>query len=229
MVKAGKIVMAVVLVAIVALMFTACSVFSVDKNASFHCGTGELIWNDTRYVDAGILGTGPSKKVLARVPDHAVVHELAEDPSHTFLMVRHGGNTYYAVREDYVVPTEGDITAFVWGDTQYVTDEAACNALQEVVATADTMPTFYFETDNLYQYDGDAQRIKTMYVAYEGCPAATDFVGHIGKVNGKTVYITEGTETSATHRGGGPATIPIKCHEIPEPLATTIASRLKFE
>lgn len=228
MAKSVRILAAVVLVAVVAVLFTACSDWFVDDDFTYRSGSGELLWNDTRYVEITGVDTAPVKRVLARIPDHTAVCELSEDPSLTFLMVRHAGNTHYVVREDYVVPSEGEVTAFLWG-ARYVTDEAACNAVEEMLDAVDTMPTFVFETDNFFENNGDAQTLKNMRVAYEGCPVVTDLVGYVGKVNGKLVYVTENTETYVTHPDGSRAPITAVCCEIPQPLATTLASYLKFD
>ena len=220
-----KITSAVALAAIVAVLFTSCDLF-VSDDFTYKSGPGELFWNDTRYVEIAGVETGPTKRVLARKPNQTAVIELTEDPSLTFLMVRHAGDTHYVVREDYVVPTEGEITAFLWG-ARYVTDETACNAMQEMRESLDTMSTFYHETDNLYALEGDAQTLKRVYLAYEGCPVTTDFVGFVGKVDGKFVYAEKPQQSVHTYQSDPPVTV--KCYEIPQPLATTIASYLRFE
>ena len=109
------------------------------------------------------------------------VNEVEEDPSHTFIVLRSFLDDQLYVADDYTIPKEGDITC-VYLRYDRFDDVELCRIISEILASQSE--TFEYETDNISGLT-DTQRMRTLYVGYDGCPIGTEWRGHLGKINGK--------------------------------------------
>ena len=216
MYKSDKIISIAVLSAVgaafLALVVLVVSMCFVDGEAVYDPRTGDVTWKGVRYVHIPGADVSGTTKELSRWSFDEAILEIVEDPDHTFLMVWQGRDTYVVVREDYVVPTEGEITAFLWGE-KYITDEAACAALDEVLRSMTA--TFTYETMNLYRQSA-TQNLKELTVAYDGCPVATQQMGLMGTADGRLAVTYE------MHSNGETEPLTVSCYEIPEEQAAIL-------
>jgi len=86
------------------------------------------------------------------------------------------------MREDYEIPTEGEITVVYLDGRFRYKDRRLC----ELIADLRVNPpaeTFTIRTDAIYRC------AKSVSVGYEGCPIATDLAGYLGHINGKWVFL----------------------------------------
>ena len=146
--------------------------------------------------------------------DGWTVSTIKEDPSRTFLRVRSFTDGYGYMREDYEIPTEGEVTVLYLNDRFRYTNRTLCDMI-EALRTDPPAETFTVRTDAIYRYAKDVS------VGYEGCPIATEFVGYLGDINGKWVFIFP---TELTYENGGYAEEDFVCHVIPEKYHASLAA-----
>jgi len=133
------------------------------------------------------------------------VSTIQEDPSRTFLRVSSFLDGYGYMREDYEIPTEGEITV-VYLDGRYrYTNRQLCEKIAELRENPPP-ETFTIRTDSIYPY------AKPVSVGYEGCPIATELAGYLGHVNGEWVFIFP---TEIVYDNGYAET-DFLCHVLPE-------------
>lgn len=115
------------------------------------------------------------------------VYEVPEDPSHTFLILGRGLADDYIVREDYRIPTEGNVScAYIGRAMVRTTDEKILGALTEILQADYANGTEYM----LYNSPQEPYGFRQVIVGYEDCPVGTDeSIYYIGKVNSKWIII----------------------------------------
>ena len=145
--------------------------------------------------------------------DGWTVNTIKEDPSRTFLRVSSFLDGYGFVREDYEIPTEGEITVVYVNDRYRYTDRRLCEMIADLRADLPD-DSFTIRTDAIYQY------AKQVSVGYEGCPIATQFVGYLGNINGKWIFIPP---TETRYENGGYVEREFVCYILPEPYADMLA------
>ncbi len=179
-----------------------------DHSAKF--GLESLVWNDRIYKSAS--GEYTEGRTIAKTEDRKWdINEVKEDPSHKFVVVRSFLDEYLYVAEDYVIPTSGRITTVSWAGT-YISDEVFLKTISEIEAEKTT--SFDYETEAIFALN-ENQRMKRIYLAFEGCPITTEYRGYLGKINGKwvmTTYISE----DQRNEDGSPKKHSVGCYLIPE-------------
>lgn len=147
---------------------------------------GGFIWNDIQYVPV-IAETGNTGRCIAETTDGHKIREFKDDPTHTFLEIRSFLDNNKVVRADYTIPTEGNITcAYISGNR--VSDGEVLELLS-LLKSYEYQKSFYIRTDNIYYIAND------IYVGYNGCPVGTQWLGCIGDINGKLVFIPASENT----------------------------------
>ncbi len=93
------------------------------------------------------------------------------------------------VREDYDIPSSGKITKAYWSYL-FIEDEVFLAALEEMISKV--VPDFEYDLNGreIYEYT-DTQHMRELYIAYEGCPVPTFYLGYMGVIEGK-FYLTTG-------------------------------------
>ncbi|MDR0813945.1 MAG: hypothetical protein LBO63_08150 [Oscillospiraceae bacterium] len=112
------------------------------------------------------------------------LYTVKDDKERNFLYYYDGdsGNTY--VREGYVIPTSGEVTA-VFNDGESMTqDEYAILMFQKIAALTGEKSNFY--TDNL------AGARREFYFAYNNCPVAAHNPGSIVFANDNFYFVAPG-------------------------------------
>ena len=194
---------AVAIVAVVVL-FIAKGIIVLDHSGE-RMGDG-VYWKGTFYVPCG--GRYSEGKTIAKTTDGLQINEVEEDETHTFIVLRSFLDQYLLVREDYEIPTFGAITMVSWnGNT--IEDERFCAAVSEISKQAVT--DFTYETEAIFMLT-ENQKMRGLYVGYEGCPVATEYVGYMGQVNGNW-YIT--TEISGGQSNDSSKLCKVSCYTIP--------------
>lgn len=205
--KKAKTFIALVLGLILGFGFLLAKGYIVFDHSGVRRGEG-VYWNDVLYVPAsGEYGEG---KTIAKTNDGWQINEVKEDDSHTFIVLRSFLDQSLLVREDYEVPSSGEITTLYW-NRKYIADEEFRRTVTEILAEAEA--DFEYVTDGIFQLK-DNQHMRLLCAGYDGCPIATEYLGYMGTVDG-TWYLTVGQSVSE-------GTIP--CYAIPEKY-TDILSR----
>ena len=163
-----------------------------------------VYWNDVLYVPTS--GEYSEGKTIAKTDDCWQINEVEEDDTHTFVVLRSFLDQSLLVREDYEVPSSGEITTLFW-NRKYIADDAFKQAVTEIISSA--KPDFEYVTDGIFQLK-DNQKMRLLYVDYDGCPIATEYVGYMGTVD-DTWYLT-------VNLPGGEAGA-VSCYTIPEKYA----------
>lgn len=170
---------------------------------------GALYWNDSLYVPC--LGEYSEGKTIAKTTDGWNINEVIEDDTHTFIVLRSFLDQYLLVKEDYKIPTSGVITTAVW-NRQNIYDKNFCMTLSKILEQATT--DFEYETDGIFVLT-DNQKMRSLYVGYEGCPVATEPIGYMGQVNG-TWCITTKISDDCHNADGSPKPYKVSCYSIPQ-------------
>lgn len=183
--KRNTIVVLVILVAVAALavLLIANGVIVLDYSAVAH--GANIYWNDTLYVECS--GQYHEGRTVARTPDGWDINEVVGDESHTFVVKRNFLDQYLMVREDYAIPSSGEVTVVSYGWSDFK-DEELCSTIFKILECA--AAEFEYETEEIY-IRTENQNMKKLYVGYNGCPIATEFKGYLGKVNGEWCLTTE--------------------------------------
>ena len=205
--KKAKTFIALVLGLILVFGFLLAKGYIVFDHSGVRRGEG-VYWNDVLYVPAsGEYGEG---KTIAKTNDGWQINEVEEDDTHTFIVLRSFLDQSLLVREDYEVPSSGEITTLYW-NRKYIADEEFKRTVTEILAEAEA--DFEYVTDGIFQLK-DNQHMRLLCAGYDGCPIATEYLGYMGTVDG-TWYLTVGQPVSEG---------TITCYAIPE-MYTDILSR----
>ena len=179
-----------------------------DRSAEY---TGEgLFWNGRVYRTAGECDYTEGR-VLAKTQDGWKVSEVKEDPAHNFVVVRSFLDNRLLVAEDYKIQTEGNLSMASW-NREPITDPAFLQAITQILQQKTT--SFEYETDGIFILN-DQQRMKALYLAYDGCPLATICAGWLGKINGQWVLTTY-ISNDCRNEDGSPKPYMVGCYVIPE-------------
>lgn len=151
-------------------------------------------------------------RVLAKTNAGDHIIEVDDDKTHTFLVLRDFLDNDLYVREDYEIPTSGEITKVYW--THAVQDESFCDVLTQILRNAET--DFQYVTDAPYVI-GDGREMYQLYVGYDHCPIATENLGYLGTINGAW-YITTGIEETKDGQH------LVSCYQIPSQYVSLLQS-----
>lgn len=192
----------------VSLLFIS-GIFVLDYSVEYK---GERIhWSGAVYVPCA--GEYTEGKTIAKTFDGKwQLNSVVEDDSHTFVVIRSFLDQYLYVREDYFIPKSGRITAVVWNGKK-INDSEICKSISEIHANND-WDTFDYETEAIFVWTKN-QQMKKLYLCYEDCPIGTDFIGYLGKINGKWV-ITIDMPNDTRNEDGSPKPYIVVCKEIPD-------------
>lgn len=138
----------------------------------------KLYWNGSVYVSCS--GNQYTEgKTIARTKDGWDINEVEEDDTHTFVVIRSFLDQYLLVKEDYDIPTDGEITIAVWMRKKF-TDPEFCFALSEMLR--EIAAGSWTEVDELpwltTKFEGEVE------IGFNQCPIATSFVGYLWPMEG---------------------------------------------
>lgn len=167
----------ILIVLIVVFFFGLFKYFSIDR-------TGKLTANGVRFKDNEYIMKNyvftEEGKTIGKA-DSWNINEIPEDKEHNFLAIRSFLDNYYVMRSDYIISNSGEITV-TYIDRERYTDKNLNDAVN-YIKSEEIEEKFYIKTDNIYHY------AKRVYVGYNGCPVGTEYIGMVGNINGKMVYI----------------------------------------
>ncbi|NMP37701.1 MAG: hypothetical protein GX051_06190 [Clostridiales bacterium] len=146
---------------------------------------GGIYWNDTMYVSC--YGKYTEWKTIAKTKDGWHINAVKEDSSNTFIVARSFLDQELFVKSDYTVPVSGEITTVFWGGNEIKNTEFI-NAVSKILENA--VSDFEYETEAIYSIQ-DNQKMRDLYIGYNGCPVGTYFAGYMGIVNDKWCITTE--------------------------------------
>lgn len=196
----------VILAVIFFLIYKGFIVF--DHSAELN-GYG-VLWNNVQYIPC--TGGYHEGKTIAKTTSGWNIDEVEEDPSHTFIVAREFLDQMLYVRENYEIPSSGDITMAFLGDVTTIYDKEFCQALSEIMKTAES--DFEYETEAIFMRT-DRQKMQSLYVAYNDCPVATSDAGYIGLIDDKW-YITTEISQDRRNSDGSAKVHKVWCYTIPE-------------
>jgi len=90
---------------------------------------------------------------------------------------------------------------------------------------AEAEPEIYYETDHIFRLSDD-QDTSLLRAAYEGCPIATEDIGHLGVVDGQWIFATD-IQTTSFRANGEPEQYLVSCYIIPDEQATILERYLQ--
>lgn len=193
------------------LLIAAALVFSgvavLDCSAQYR--GDRIYWNDAVYVPCS--GEYHEGRAIAATSDGWKIHEVEEDSTHTFIVVRSFLDQALYVREDYDISEDGEVSAVFWNKKK-ITDGELCAAVADIVGSAET--DFEYETIGI-SVQNDTQRMKSLYLCHDGCPVGTDYAGYMGTLNGQWVITTD-ISPAKTAPDGSSVYYVVSCSKIPE-------------
>ncbi len=145
-----------------------------------------LRWKDNEYV--AVAGKYHEGKTIAKTKDGLDINEVEGDDSHTFLVVRSFLDQWLVVRDDYEIPKSGKITKAYWS-YQFIEDEEFLSALEEMITKVRPEFEYDLQGKGIYEHT-DRQNMKELYIAFEGCPVPTIYLGYMGTIDGKLCLVT---------------------------------------
>ena len=181
--KKKRIVICAIGVAIAALVTVAAvNYFSVDRTAKSMGEGSFLIQGETyRSISVGYSGEG---KVIAKADEYDIM-ALPEDPAHNFLAVRSFTDNWIIVKESYEILTEGKLNV-AYLDYERITDGEKFKLVQSILA-GEFAENFVVKTNGVGEMPSATD---SLYVGYGDCPVGTQWLGRVGNVNGKLVFVT---------------------------------------
>jgi len=84
---------------------------------------------------------------------------------------------------------------------------------------------YFYETDHIFRLSDD-QDTSLLRAAYEGCPIATEDIGHLGVVDGQWIFATD-IQTTSFRANGEPEQYLVSCYIIPDEQATILERYLQ--
>lgn len=181
-------------------------VFIFERTADV--SLNRVIWNGKEY--SPVSGEYTEGRTIAKGEGDWVVNAVKEDSAHTFIVARSFLDQQLMVLDGYTVPTAGELTTVCWNGN-YITDASFLKAVSKIETKKIT--DFTYETEGIFQLT-DTQHMRALYFAYENCPVATNYIGYMGKVNGKWVITTD-ISADKTNADGLPKTNTVGCYVIP--------------
>lgn len=183
--------------------------FIFDRSAEI--SDSVLIWNGASYEKCSGSADYTVGRIIAKTADGLEVHEIKEDPERRFLIVSTFLECELYVASDYKIPESGVLTKASWNGT-YITNKDFLTAVEKIAAERNT--TYTYTTENITILK-ENQHMRELYFAYDNCPLAANFIGYMGKVDGKWVITTE-LELKYNEP------YPIHCYVIPEEYAALL-------
>lgn len=168
-----------------------------------------IYWDNKTYVEC-YSGDYTEKKTIAKTTDNWKINEIYEDDSLTFIVVRYFLDQYLYVREDYIIPQSGTVTAVSW-DNEKITDPSFCDTVSKIYESDGII--YEYETEEIFDVV-DNLYMKTLCFAYEDCPVATEFIGYMGREN--NIWVITIIILPDTFNADGPKELyKVICKEIP--------------
>ncbi len=175
--KKNVILVVIILLVIIFLFSKVMKYYSIDRNGKILLEG--IMFKDEEYAEKTFAFTKEGK--IIGMADEWEIREIPEDKNHNFLAVRHFLGNFYVVKKLYTIPTEGNV-GVVYIDSKRYTDNEFIDAINYLL-NEKIDEKFYIKTNNIAHY------AKKIYVGYEDCPVGTDYVGMVGNINDKLVYI----------------------------------------
>ena len=170
---------AVVVIALLGIM-VANGIIVFDHSAQ-RIGENDITWKGVNYY--AVYGKYREGKTIAKTDDGFNICEVEGDDSHTFVGLRSFLDNWLLVREDYVIPIDGEITRAYW-DMTFIEDEEFLSAVTEILEKREADFVYDNSKGDIYQYKGD-DVMRDLVVAYEGCPVPTNNLGYLGTLEGR--------------------------------------------
>ena len=180
--KKKLLVICIIVVIAALLTVVAVNYFSVDRSAQRIGEDGFVIQGETyRSTSVGYSGEG---KVIAKADGYDIM-VLPEDPARNFLAVRSFTDNWIIVKESYEIPTEGKLNV-AYLDYERITDGEKFKLVQSILA-GEFAEHFVVKTNGVGEMPSATD---SLYVGYGDCPVGTQWLGRLGNVNGKVVFVT---------------------------------------
>lgn len=153
--------------------------FSIDRSGEF-IADDEIKFKGEEYKSM-YFAHAKVGKTIGKV-DYWDINEIKEDKEHNFLEVCSFLDNFYVVKKSYTIPTQGSINVVYIDNYRYTNNVELKNAIYFLLNT-EINDGFKIKTDNIYHY------AKEVYIGYDDCPVGTEYIGMIGYINEKLVYI----------------------------------------
>lgn len=163
------------------LVFGVVSYFSVDRTAKY-VGEGDFLIKGERYVSYPVGYTDEGRTVAKA--DNFDIMEIPEDEDRNFLAVRSFLDNWTIVKESYEIPDSGKLNV-AYCEYERIADGEKLHMVQSILDD-DFQGSFVIKTDAESEINNAT---KSIYVGYEDCPVGTEWIGAIGNINDRLVFI----------------------------------------
>lgn len=111
------------------------------------------------------------------------------DSTETFIGYRSFLDNFLYVKDDFKIPTEGQITKVAFGDEVFTTKDL-CDTIFKILEESKELERHIYELKDPISVLKSDLVMRTLYVAYEGTYIPTEFKGRIGVINDKWAITT---------------------------------------
>ena len=115
------------------------------------------------------------------------------DPTETFIVYRSFLDNALYVKEDFKIPTEGQITKVSWG-YKIFTEKELCDTISKILEEIKNLEINRYESEDPLFRLKPGLVMRNLYVAYEDTYVPTRYKGEIGVINGKWAITTSREE-----------------------------------
>lgn len=168
-----------VLLCAVVLSLVSCS--PIDRSAEV-MGEGGFIIQGEKYISLPI-GFTEEGKVIAKADSYNIMM-IPEDTDRNFLAVRSFTDNWTIVKESYVIPTQGDLNV-AYLDHERITEGKKWE-MTEYILAGEFAGSFIVQTNAMGELPSATD---SLYVGYGDCPVGTHWLGRVGNINGKLVFV----------------------------------------
>ncbi|MEL7570798.1 MAG: hypothetical protein AAGU14_09600 [Eubacteriaceae bacterium] len=137
------------------------------------------------------------------------ISAIEGDNEYIFLLLWDLTSNYLYVKEDYEIPTSGKVTSVYVAPIHKFEDKKFCEAIDDLLYGGfinDKRKKFIIKTDVMYQL------AKEITLSFNDCPVGSEFVGYIGIINNKWVYIL--SKDIETDQNGNAIVMSYTCYII---------------
>lgn len=197
-----------------ALLFLLNRCFVPDTSAR-RTGTG-FVWRGNTYVACGYTDY-QGKRTLARTDDGFTIVSIEGDTEHRFLVLASFLDSELCFKEDYEIPTEGELNGVYWIGRK-ISNKGLCSAVSDVLKNFHS--DFIYETEAMSPLTKERQ-LKEISFCFENCPVGVDpFDSYMGKLNGEWVFARQASH----HEESGNRVYVYDIYRIPEEYHDTIST-----
>ena len=195
------------------IVLTIIAVILIINHFARHTGEfidGKFFWRGSYYHEINSYSYEYKQgERLGKTKNHEFnISSIEGDDKHIFLKLWNFSDDFTYIRDDYEISSIGEITT-IYIDYRKYDNKEFCDAMDTLLFSGfinDKREKYIIETDEI-NYLTDY-----IMLSFNGCPVGTEFVGYIGIINNKWVYIP--VQEIKTDKNGFAKTTSFTCYVI---------------